>query len=302
MTNETNTEKTCLVETFNKNRHHVTLKHALVYVVLIAYSLVVLIPFWIMFVTSIKTTAEICTPGFTWWPTQGVDFSSYANAFNFEIASVAGNIVTGFINTIWMVVPTALVGVVASAMGAYAYAKIDFKLKNAMFAGTLFMMLIPGTTLLIPSFFLYFNLGWIGTPLPMIIPGLFGGAGTIFFITQYMRGVPNEMIEAAEVDGLGKFAIFWKIMLPVSIPALSAQFTLHFIGSYNDYVGPMLYIGNTPSLYTLAVVLRNTQSSASSAIQSMMANSMIAIAPILVLYFAMQDIIINGVSTSALSK
>lgn len=302
MTNETQKQETCLVETFNKNKHHVTVKHALVYVVLSLYAAVVLIPFWIMFVTSIKTTPEICTPGFTWWPTQGIDFSSYVNAFNFEIASITGNILTGFINTMWMVVPVQLVNVVSSALGAYAYAKINFKLRDAMFAGTLFMMLIPGTTLLIPTFFLYANFGWIGTPLPMIIPGLFGSAGTIFFITQYMRGVPNEMIEAAEVDGLGKFAIFWKIMLPVSIPALAAQFTLHFIGAYNDYVGPQMYLGNKVELYTLAVVLRNTQSSASSAIQSMMANSMIAVAPILVLYFAMQDIIINGVSTSALSK
>ena len=77
------------------------------------------------------------------------------------------------------------------------------------------MMLVPGTVMIIPTYFMYKSIGWVGTPWPLVIPGLFGSAGMVFFLTQYMRGVPNEIFEAAEVDGLSRFGAFWRIMLPI---------------------------------------------------------------------------------------
>lgn len=276
----------------------------IVYLVLILQAVLILIPFWIMFVTSIKHGTEITSVPFTWWPKGELDFSGYKQAFDFSLTEQTGNVLLGLWNTLWMTIPTLLIGVLSSGMGAYAYSKINFKLKNAMFAGTLFMMLIPGTVIIIPTYFMYQTIGWVNTPLPLTVPGLFGSAGMVFFLTQYMRGVPNEMFEAAEMDGIGKFGAFWKIMLPVSVPAFIAQFILGFINAYNNYLGPSLYLGSNRRLYTLQVVLRKVSGGIGigGAIQTQMAYCMLAIVPLVIIYLIFQDKIINGISVSGLAK
>ena len=275
-----------------------------VYFVLILQALLILVPFYIMLISSFKTDEELLGVHFTWFPTKGFDFSGYKHAFDISVSEQLGNVLIGFWNTMWMTVPTLVVGVIASGLSAYAYAKINFKGKGVFFGFTLFMMLVPGTVMIIPTYFMYKSIGWVGTPWPLVIPGLFGSAGMVFFLTQYMRGVPNEIFEAAEVDGLSRFGAFWRIMLPISVPAFIAQFILGFIGSYNSYLGPSLYLKGQPLMYTLQVVLRNIAGgeAGSVAVRRNMAGSLIAIVPLVILYLIFQDKIIDGVSVSGLSK
>lgn len=270
------------------------------YVVLIVCSLAVLFPFWLILTTSIKTPAEIVGNTFTLWPAKGLDFTSYKNLFDFSLSSITGNVFKSLLNTLLYVVPTTLVGLISAGLSAYAFAKINFKGKDALFSVLLLTMVMPGAVVLVPQFFLYSAIGWIRTPLPLIIPGLFGGAGTVFFLRQYMRGVPNELVEAAEVDGLGKFRVFWKIMLPVCVPAFVAQLVLNFIGGYNDYLGPIMFLSGRPEYYTLQVFLRNMASKNERAVQSMMATAVVALVPLIVIYLALQNFIIGGISVSAI--
>ena len=143
--------------------------------------------------------------------------------------------IRGFLNTLAYVLPPTLCGLFASALAAFAFAKLNFKGKNLLFGLLLITMLIPGTIMLTPTYVIYDLIGWTDSPLPLIIPGMFGAAACVFFMRQFISGIPDSVVEAAKIDGVGYFGIFIKIIIPLSVPALIAQGLLGFIGGYNDY-------------------------------------------------------------------
>ena len=162
-------------------------------------------------------------------------------------------------------------------------------------------MLIPGIITLIPSYIMFTNVyKWLNTPLPLIIPGLFGGVGTMFFLVQFMRGLPNELNEAATIDGANHAVIFFRIILPLSIPALIPQIVLSFTGAYNDYMGPLLYVGTTKELWTIQLSMANLQSSYNSSYTLMMAGSMIALIPTLIIFVFSQRFLVEGITITGL--
>lgn len=268
-------------------------------IVLVIGAVVILVPFWIILITSFKSPSEIISADFTWWPKK-FDFSGYGNAFNWETAAITSNVLIGLGNTLLYTIPTTLIGLFVSGMSAYAFSKMRFRGREALFAILLLTMVMPGTVVLIPQYTIYSMIGWVGTPLPLMIPGMFGAAGTVFFLRQYMRGVPDEILEAAQLDGLGKFRAYWLLMLPVCVPAFIAQFVLNFITGYNDYLGPILFLGEgDPSRYTLQVVLSNMVGQRESEIQNRMANAVVALVPLIFVYLFLQNFIIDGISVSA---
>ena len=205
----------------------------------------------------------------------------------------------GFINTLIIVIPPTILGLFCSAISAYAFAKLRFKGKNLLFGFLLLTMMIPGTIMLTPSYMIYDMIGWTNTPLPLMIPGMFGAATCVFFMRQFYSGIPTELIEAAKLDGMGYFKIFWKIMVPLSVPALFAQGLLGFIGGYNDYFGPYLYLQD-PEWYTLQIALKSFQGSYSSNVPTIMAGSIVALIPTLVIYAVAQNYFIEGIATSGM--
>lgn len=284
-----------------KLRRHKKLRAADVIgkIALLLGAIIILVPFWILLITSFKSPAEIMSADFTWWPKE-FNLDGYINAFNFETAAITSNVLIGLGNTLLYTLPTTIIGLFVSGMSAYAFSKMHFKGREVLFGVLLLTMVMPGTVVLIPQYTIYSMIGWVGTPFPLMIPGMFGAAGTVFFLRQFMRGVPDEIVEAAEMDGLGKFRAYWMIMLPVCVPAFIAQFVLNFIGGYNDYLGPILFLGEgDPSRFTLQVVLSNMVSSQESETQKRMANAVVALVPLIILYLFSQNFIIDGISVSA---
>ena len=153
--------------------------------------------------------------------------------------------------------------------------------------------------MLTPAYLIYDALNWVDTPLPLMIPGMFGSATCVFFMRQFYAGIPDSLIEAAKLDGMGYFKIFWKIMVPLSVPALFAQGILGFIGGYNDYFGPYLYL-HEPKWYTLQIFLTEFSGSYSSKIPTIMAGSIVALIPALLIYVVAQKYFIEGIATSGM--
>ena len=273
----------------------------LIYLALVIFAIWILAPFSIVIMTSFKTWQEATDPEFSFFPKE-FTFQGYKEVFTYTAS--AGDfpmpvMLRGFINTLIIIIPPTILGLFCSAISAYAFAKLRFKGKNLLFGFLLLTMMIPGTIMLTPSYMIYDMIGWTDTPLPLMIPGMFGAATCVFFMRQFYSGFPTELIEAAKLDGMGYFKIFWKIMVPLSVPALFAQGLLGFIGGYNDYFGPYLYLQD-PEWYTLQIALKSFQGSYSSNVPTIMAGSIVALIPTLVIYAVAQNYFIEGIATSGM--
>lgn len=260
---------------------------------LIFTGILYLVPFLFALSTSFTKPANIYGE-FHWIP-QPIDVGNYVKFFSEH------NILNAFKNTILFISPPILVGVLASALAAYAFARIDFKGKNVVFYGLLATIVIPGVITMVPSYVLFAKYyHWAGTPLPIIIPGMFGSAMTMFFLNQFFKTLPKELEEAAEIDGMSKFGIFLKIILPLSIPAFITQIILSFNGCYNDYLGPLMYLGATPKLFTVQLVVQSVQTTQVHPYTLMMAAAITALIPTLVLYIFCQKYFVEGIAMTGL--
>ena len=272
---------------------------SLVYLFLGLACLVVLFPFYIAVITSFKGAQEANGLDFTWWPKK-FTIDGYKDVFTYTGGSrlTSPLIIRGFFNTILMVLPRALISTTLSCMAGFAYAKLNFKGKNGMFSFLLSTMMVPGIITLIPSYIIFYELGWINTPLPVVMPALLGTTSAVFFMRQYYMGVPSDMMEAASIDGLGYFGTYFRIMFPIAMPAFWAQFVLAFVGGYNEYLGPMLYL-TKPEMYTMQIALQQYATSRQrSDPGAVMASAVIALLPIVALFLIAQKQFISGVVTS----
>lgn len=263
---------------------------------LIVLTILTAFPFYLMLVTSIKNPFEANAFQFSWWPKDGPTFAAYKELFSFEDLtglSMWRAIVNSFV---YAIVPT-LVGLFTSALAAYAFAKIQFKGRKLMYNLLIMTMLMPGCVTMATSFIMFDWYGWVNTPLPLIIPGFFGGASTVMFLREYFMGIPNGLLEAARIDGAGRWKAFFTILLPLARPALMAQFVLGFISAFNNYMGPLIYL-NDPSRYTIQVAIDfiNMILPDNAVIA---ASGVLAIVPMLLLYIIFQKKILSGISMSS---
>lgn len=276
---------------------------ALIYAVLIIYAIIIIFPFSVVILTSVKTWKEASSSlVFHFFPRQGFSFEGYLKVFEYKANPdmALPSLIQGFINTILYVLPTTLIGLMVGSMSAYCFAKYKFRGSNIMYSILIGTMMIPGAIMMVPSFSMYDTLGWLDTPLPLIIPGLFSSAACVFFMRQFFTGIPDSILEAAKLDGLGLVGIFIKMMLPLSVPALIAQGLLGFIGGYNDYLGPLIYL-ESGSKQTLQIALRSVASTYEGQHpNAVMAATIIALLPTLIIYFIAQDFFIEGIAASAI--
>jgi len=278
------------------------LSQALIYAGLILFALWVLLPFSLVLLTSFKGIIEANSLDFTWWPKE-FTVQGYKKVLEYDMGTAYEGvplIISGFINTLWIVIPPTVLGLLSSAISAYAFAKLRFKLRDKMFSLLWATMMIPATILLTPTYIIYDLIGWVNTPLPLMIPGMFGAATCVLFMRQFYAGIPTELIEAASIDGMGYFGIFFKVMIPLSVPALLAQALLGFIGGYNDYLAPLIYLQD-PEMYTLQIAMNQLKSYfAGRNVPAMMAATVISIIPTIVLYIIAQKRFVEGVATSGM--
>jgi multiple sugar transport system permease protein len=193
-----------------------------------------------------------------------------------------------FANSLYLALSVTLLNVVLDGLAAYALAKIPFPGREPLFGFMLGTMMIPGILFLIPTYIIMYRLGWVPGFKALIIPGAVS-VYSIFLLRQFMRQIPSELVEAARLDGANELSIFFRVILPMSRPALGTVAILTFMGSWNDFFGPLLYL-NKPELWTVQLGLYQFQTSVpgENAEQIWAAISVITM-PLVLFYFLLQD-------------
>ena len=270
-----------------------TLANLLTYIVLIAYAVIQMFPFAIIIITALSKNEFVMSEMKFQIPTfKDVTMQNFIDVFTdtrmlirFSDGTRVNGLIRGFVNTMWQVLPTTLIGLFISGLAAYAYAKMEFIGKKTMYAIQIAIIALPMGTLGVPTYLFYNSLGLVGTVVPIMVPGMFGGAVMVFYLTQYFRSIPTSVVEAAKIDGLNYFSIYLIIMIPLAVPAFMAQGILSFVGGYNGYMGALLYLSDKPELFPLQLALRRANSRY-SALQpgNVCANTMISMLPLIIIY------------------
>jgi multiple sugar transport system permease protein len=203
-------------------------------------------------------------------------------------------------NTLFVCVLGVIGSVLSNALIAYSFARIRWRGRDALFAVTLSTMMVPFPVLMVPLYGVFKTLGWIGTLKPLWLPAFFGNAFNIFLMRQFFRTIPEELSEAARIDGCSEWGIFWRIILPLSRPVLAVVALFHFLWAWNDFMEPLLYLTRKHT-FTLALALQSYQSQ-HGGVQwhLLMAASAVVILPIIVLFFFTQKTFIAGIATSGI--
>jgi len=188
---------------------------------------------------------------------------------------------------------------IASPMVAYSMARFNWKGSKLLFALTLGVMMLPFQVTMIPLFILFKNIGWVDTYYPLWVPAFFGSPFLIFLLTQFFRGLPKELEDAARIDGAPEFKIYWQIMLPLCRPALMTVALFQFMGSWSDYVGPLIYLSDDTK-YTVMLGLSAFKTQHGMEWQMLMATSAMITVPIIVLFFFVQKSFIRGITFSGI--
>jgi multiple sugar transport system permease protein len=190
----------------------------------------------------------------------------------------------------------------SASLAAFSFARIRFRGKNLIFGVLLATMMIPYATTVIPTFVIFRWLGWIDTHAPLIVPNFFGGPYTVFLLRQAYLSIPQELMDAAEMDGASFLYIYWKIFVPLGMPMLTTVAILQFLGSWNDLFGPLIYL-NSQSKMTVQLGLAFMRGYAGTGVEMfgiLMAGSLLGILPILLLYSFGQKYFIRGLSRAGL--
>ena len=272
------------------------------YFILSLAALTILIPFYVIVITAFKASHAVATHiPFIWFPKfDELSFRAFGNLFTtYTISTGKSMVLTGIINTFIIVIPNTVVGMISSSVSAYAFAKLKFKGKNLMFALLLFTMMLPGIVMLIPSYILFDALYLTDTYFPLMAPAMFGSAACVFFLRQFFSGIPDEVIDAAKLDGLSYPGIYWKIMLPLSLPAVFAQAILGFVAGYNDYLAPLIYL-TSPEKYTLQIALQFFSGSTLKDLPAVMAGAVLALLPTTLIYVFAQKYFVEGIAITGL--
>lgn len=265
------------------------LSKSVLYFFLTLAALFFFIPFLFALSTSFTWEYGIYEKGYNWlW--HELDFSNYQRLFN------EYNIIGSFLNSIAYLIPPVFVGVFTSAMAAFGFARLRFPGRDIVFFVLLSTMVIPGVITMIPSYIMYAKIyRWTNTPLPLIVPGMFGAATTMFFIRQYFLTLPRELEDAAMIDGMNWWGIFTSVAVPLSKAVLITQIILSFNGVYNDYLGPLLYVGTVDEYKTLQLVLSSISTAHQQPYTLMMAGAIVALIPTFILYLIAQKSFIEGI-------
>lgn len=267
---------------------NVRVRSILAHICLMAASLFFMVPFVWMVSTSLKPQTQIFVFPPEWIPNP-FQWSNYIDAMHYI------PFFTYLKNTVVITVLSTAGVVLTCPLVAYSFAKLRWMGSKAAFAVTIAVMMIPAQVTMIPLFLLFNKLGWVGTPLPLIVPACFGVPFYIFLLRQFFMGLPDSLIDAARIDGAGEFRIYAQIMLPLARSAVLAVGLFQFMASWTDFIGPLLYLTHESS-YTLSLGLQQFQSQRGSEWGLMMAVSTMMTVPIIILFFFLQKTFIQGIT------
>ncbi|GMA58455.1 carbohydrate ABC transporter membrane protein 2 (CUT1 family) [Alicyclobacillus sacchari] len=259
------------------------------YVVATAYALVSLLPFIWSLYTSLKPTSEVFQLLVPWHTLTVSSYASILHDFPFA---------RWFVNSLVVAVIVTVGNLVVNTFAGYAFARLKFPLRGFLFYLFLGIMMIPGQVVLVPIYIILVNLGWINSYAGLTIPFLLSST-MVFLSRQFFLGIPKELEEAARIDGVGHWGMFFRIMLPLSKPLLAAQTILTFQGNWNSFLWPLL-IGQTTSMYTLPVGLNSFYGQYNAYWNSVMAGMLLLTVPMMIIFVIFQRQFVQGVASAGL--
>lgn len=262
-----------------------------VYAMLIITVLFMLVPYIWMLSSSLKLNKDVFTFPMQWIP-EAPRWQNYADIWT---RIPLGKFIY---NTAKLSVIVTVLQLFTSSFAAYAFSKLRFKGRNALFLGYIATIAIPWQAYMVPQFILMRSLGLNNTHLAIILLQAFSAFG-VFLMRQFYQGIPDELCEAARIDGLSEYGIWARIMLPLSKPALSTLLIFTFVSTWNDFLGPMIYLTKT-ELKTIQIGLRMFISQYSAEYGLIMAASVISIIPVLIVFLTLQKYFVQGIASSGI--
>lgn len=257
-------------------------------------SIIMLLPFAWMLSASFKPDNQIFNFPIEWIPRE-ITFANYDRVWNSDVPFTVF-----FLNSIKVTVISVLGEICTSALAGYAFAKIKFKGRNIIFLTYLSTLVFPNQMMLIPRFVLFSQMGIYNTHWALILPGMFTAFGT-FMLKQFFETIPEELSESARIDGANHFVIFTRIVAPLSISAFSALIIFQFVGSWNEYEGPLVYI-RSKELATIPLGLNYFKDENSTSYGAIMAASVCSLIPIFIVFLAFQKQFVAGIATSGMKE
>lgn len=276
------------------------LRKVAVMVALVLLSVIFIFPFIWLISTALKPIDETMKTPPVWIPSK-IMWGNFWDAITYGQKSL-GYIpfLVYFRNTIVLCALIVTGTVASNALVAYSFARLRWPGRDAAFSVTLATMMVPFPVLMVPTFALFRNLDWIGTFRPLWVPAWFGSAFSIFLLRQFFRTIPMELSEAARIDGASEWRIFRDLVLPLSKPALAVVALFSFMGAWNDFLGPLIYLLNQKT-FTVGLGLQQFQSqNGGTQWNLLMAASTIVIAPVIILFFFTQRLFIQGIAVTGL--
>lgn len=265
----------------------------LAYIILCLVGAMMLFPFLWLISSSLKSQLEIFNYPPNWIPNPPM-FQNYVDAMTFRPFPLYLR------NSLAIATLNVIAVVTSSSLCAYGFARIRFWGRDFWFGIVIATLLLPNIVTLVPQFIIFTRLGWVNSILPLTIPLFFGGgAFNIFLLRQFFRTIPEELADAARIDGCSEFGIYWRIMLPLSRPALITVSIFTFLAAWNDLIGPLVYL-RTPETYTVAIGLAQFRGAMTTRWDLQMAAASIMVLPVIILFFFAQRYFIKGIVMTGL--
>lgn len=262
------------------------------FLIILFFAILYVTPVYWMAITSLKTTPEVFQIPPAWWPAE-LQWQNYPDALNvFPFVLYAGN-------TLRIAGPVAIGTTISSSLVAYGFSRLRWPGRDHVFYLVLATLMIPTWVTLVPLYILFNNIGWVNTFRPLIVPSFFGDAFSIFLLRQFFLRQPQDLVDAARVDGASHLRVFLEIILPLSRPALAVVALFSFINAWTDFFNPLIYLSN-PDKYTLQLGLFNFFSQHFVNWPGFMAASVVVLAPIAILFFLTQKTFIEGITFTGL--
>lgn len=280
------------VNWFNRKSVRSTIHKTVIFIILCAGALLFVAPVLWMLVSALKANQNVF---------DGRLIPSPAEWANFKNAWAEAPFALYARNTLIVSAIATTGTVISSSLVAYAFARLRFPGRNILFGFLLSTMLLPGVVTFIPQYILWSKLGYVDSYVPLTVPAWFGSSFFIFLLRQFYRTIPNELSDAARIDGAGEVRIWWQIIMPLARPALTAVAIFAFTGAWEDYFGPLIYL-DTEHKFTLQLGLQVFEAAAGGIPQwnYLMAVGLIIMVPVIIFYFIGQRYFIEGVTLTGL--
>jgi ABC-type glycerol-3-phosphate transport system permease component len=264
------------------------------YIVIAGFSVTYLLPFLWLLSSSLKTEGQEFVLPPQWWP-RPFEWSNFPGVFSYIPFA------RFYINTVEITAATVIGTVLSNVLVAYGFSRIKWRGRDILFSIMLSSLMIPYIVILIPQYLLFHSFGWINTYYPLIVPAFAGNAFFIFMLRQFFRTIPEELSEAARMDGANDLRILVSIIIPLARPAIGAVALFSFMTSWNDFIGPLVYL-NSENKYTLALGLNMFVSLYSQRWPYLMAAVVMTVLPLIVLFFLFQKSFLRGITLVGMAR